>query len=257
MPLDSWTLVSTVLNFLASVALLASGIGLLQMKSWGRLLSIWYAGYSILITLAGVVYSFFTMQSEFAAGGQFAPGTGEMALTGILIVSVIFGLGLSLLHPVLLWYFMTRPHVVAAFLGQWTPTVEPSNANPIVYALAPDAQQPVISDNPYAAPTTQSLAVAPVGPASENALETVIPVKNTPALIAYYLGLFSLFPVLGLPLAVAAVVLGRRGLKNVRANPEVKGTAHAWVGVVCGWLFGIFNTLLLVVVVVGIVAALQ
>jgi len=76
-------------------------------------------------------------------------------------------------------------------------------------------------------------------------IETIIPVKNQSALAAYYLGLFSLFPVLGLPLAIAAVFLGRKGLAKVRSHPEVRGTAHAWVGLICGTLFGGFNLVLI------------
>jgi len=42
----------------------------------------------------------------------------------------------------------------------------------------------------------------------------VIPYKNMPALLAYYLGLFSLFPCIGLFLAIPAFVLGIMGLQN-------------------------------------------
>ena len=64
----------------------------------------------------------------------------------------------------------------------------------------------------------------------------VIPYKNAPALIAYYLAVFSLIPILGLPLGLAAVVLGFFGLAKRRANPAVRGTAHAWIGIVLGGL---------------------
>ena len=80
----------------------------------------------------------------------------------------------------------------------------------------------------------------------------VIPYKNPPALIAYYLGLFSGFPLIGLPLGIAAFVLGILGLKKRRENPKVKGSAHAWIGIGCGGLFTIVWTL----AVVGIVAAI-
>jgi hypothetical protein len=53
-------------------------------------------------------------------------------------------------------------------------------------------------------------------------------------------------------MGVAAVYFGLQGLSRVRQNPEVRGGAHAWVGLVCGALFGLFNLLLIVLVVVGI-----
>ena len=34
-----------------------------------------------------------------------------------------------------------------------------------------------------------------------------------------------------------AMILGIIGLRNVRANPEVKGTAHAWIGIISGSVF--------------------
>jgi hypothetical protein len=62
----------------------------------------------------------------------------------------------------------------------------------------------------------------------------LIPYKNTPALIAYYLGIFSLIPCFGLLLAIPALILGIIGLQKRAQNPAVKGAAHAWVGIVLG-----------------------
>jgi hypothetical protein len=65
----------------------------------------------------------------------------------------------------------------------------------------------------------------------------VIPFKNQPALWSYYLGVFSLIPCF--PIGVAAFVLGLRGLRAVRAEPRVRGTIHAWVGIRVGGFFGL------------------
>lgn len=62
----------------------------------------------------------------------------------------------------------------------------------------------------------------------------IIPYKNAPALIAYYLAVFSLIPCLGLPLGIAAVVLGIMGLQKRKANPAISGTAHSWIGILLG-----------------------
>jgi hypothetical protein len=92
-------------------------------------------------------------------------------------------------------------------------------------------------------------------PGTVNASDPVaalIPYKNWPALTGYYLGLFSLFPILGLPLAVVAVVFGVMGLRRAAENPAVRGKGHAITALICGSLFGLFNLALVVMVVVGL-----
>ena len=62
----------------------------------------------------------------------------------------------------------------------------------------------------------------------------LIPYKNAPALIAYYVSLLSLLPIIGIPFGIAAFVLGIIGLKKRAANPVIKGAAHAWIGIILG-----------------------
>ncbi|MCY2964842.1 MAG: hypothetical protein NT069_14595 [Planctomycetota bacterium] len=69
----------------------------------------------------------------------------------------------------------------------------------------------------------------------------LIPYKNAPALIAYYCGLFSIFPCF--PLGWVAFIMGIKGLKKVKEEPQVRGTVHAWIGVIMGGLFGLIWTL--------------
>jgi hypothetical protein len=64
----------------------------------------------------------------------------------------------------------------------------------------------------------------------------LIPYKNAPALIAYYLAVFSLIPCFGLPLGIGAVAMGVMGLRKRKENPAISGTAHAWIGIVLGGL---------------------
>jgi hypothetical protein len=85
----------------------------------------------------------------------------------------------------------------------------------------------------------------------------VIPYKNPAALTAYYLGLFSLFPVLGLFLAVPAFILGIIGLKKRRENPAVKGSIHAWIGIIMGGLFTVVWGLVLVLIIVAMVVGAE
>ena len=97
-------------------------------------------------------------------------------------------------------------------------------------------------------------APPPVGaspPTSPGAVEVFVPYRNPNGLAAYYIGLFAFIPVLGAVLGVVAVVLGIKGVKLARAHPERRGATHAWVGIICGGLFGLVNLLLLI----GVIAA--
>jgi hypothetical protein len=77
-------------------------------------------------------------------------------------------------------------------------------------------------------------------------LHAVIPYKNPLALVAYYLGIFSLIPVLGAVLSLPALVLGVLGLRRFRRYPEAKGSVHAWVGIVAGSLSALIHAVLLI-----------
>ncbi len=81
-------------------------------------------------------------------------------------------------------------------------------------------------------------------------LATIVPYRNMPALLSYYLGVFSLsalIPILGVVgvgMAIVAFVLGLKGRRLAKDHPETKGIAHAWVGILCGALWGVLGTLM-------------
>ena len=52
------------------------------------------------------------------------------------------------------------------------------------------------------------------------------------ALLAYYLGVFSLIPCIGIPLGIAALVLGIKGLKYAKLHPEAKGKGARWAKII-------------------------
>lgn len=85
----------------------------------------------------------------------------------------------------------------------------------------------------------------------DSTLGGLIPVNNTQALTAYYCGVFSLIPCLGIPLGIAGLVLGLRGLKHAGAHPESKGVAHAWVGIILGGICALVNIVLLAVMLLN------
>jgi hypothetical protein len=79
---------------------------------------------------------------------------------------------------------------------------------------------------------------------TDDALSSIIPYKNSSALIAYYLGVFSLIPCLGIILGIAAFILGLRGLNYAKKHPEAKGKVHAWIGIIVGGFFALLYLIL-------------
>lgn len=74
----------------------------------------------------------------------------------------------------------------------------------------------------------------------------VIPYKNTPALIAYYMGVFSLIPCLAIPLGITAMILGIVGIRKYNENPRVAGVVHAWIGIIMGGGLAFLNIAIIV-----------
>lgn len=113
-------------------------------------------------------------------------------------------------------------------------------------------------NNPYGPPAQGAQGYAPYQgpPVNEgDATGGVIPYKNPKALIAYYLGIFSGFPIIGIPLGIAAFVLGIMGLRDRKRNPVIKGSIHAGIGIGCGGFFALFWSLILVFAIVGIASS--
>jgi len=67
---------------------------------------------------------------------------------------------------------------------------------------------------------------------------------------------FSLIPCVGLPLAIAAVVLGVRGLAVARETPEAHGKAHAWIAIVLGGLMLVLQGACFLLETLGVMIAL-
>lgn len=93
---DRWARLMMPFDCLAGVALVAAGIGLLLLKNWARVLSMAYAGYSILAGLVGCIVKL--------AGDN----------STLLKIGAVLGTMIVLVYPVLLLIFMLRPNVIAA-----------------------------------------------------------------------------------------------------------------------------------------------
>ena len=108
--------------------------------------------------------------------------------------------------------------------------------------------------NPYQAPAVAKVARGTNANSEEgDATGGIIPYKNPKALIAYYLGIFSGFPVIGFFLAIPALVLGIMGLRDRNRNPAIKGSIHAGIGIGCGAFFMLLWGAAIVMIIIGAV----
>ena len=89
-------------------------------------------------------------------------------------------------------------------------------------------------ENPYAASQVDLVQAPHTSESEGDVTGGVIPYKNPPALVGYYLGLLAWIPVCGIPLAIASIWLGILGLTKRRANPAVRGSARAIFASVAG-----------------------
>lgn len=106
----------------------------------------------------------------------------------------------------------------------------------------PPQPPPFVQLDPYPRPETSSTS----------SFDRIVPTKNPSALAAYYLGLFSVLPLLGILLGAAGVWLGIVGLGKVRATPGLPGKAHSTVGIGCGLLGLLLNLATVASVVMAI-----
>lgn len=109
-------------------------------------------------------------------------------------------------------------------------------------------------NNPYQSqPLHQPFPVQPTSVDSQgDSTGGIIPYKNPKALIAYYLGILSGLPLIGIPLGIAAFVLGIMGLRDRQRNPVIKGSIHAGIGIGCGGFFALFWSIIAIGIIVSI-----
>jgi hypothetical protein len=91
-------------------------------------------------------------------------------------------------------------------------------------------------------------------PGEDDAFATIIPYRNPKALAAYYTGIASLVPLLGLIAGPVAIVLGVLGLRARKKDPRLKGSAHAITGIVLGSITTIVNFGFIVFRVIAVMA---
>jgi hypothetical protein len=111
---------SLIANLLLSTLMIISGIGLLQMRAWGRTLSIVYALLSILNHIFTIVYglafSVPAMRAVFQDLAAQDPNAQpflsvmETAVTASAIIPALYAI-----YPIVVLVIMFRPTVVQAF----------------------------------------------------------------------------------------------------------------------------------------------
>jgi hypothetical protein len=113
----AYTLGNKISSLLTSLLMIASGVGLLLMQSWGRWLSVVYAVLSILVNLIVLVYTiaFFTPAYE-EVFRRLPPQSDQEQLA--MSISKVGGPGMAcvmLIYPVAVLIVMLLPSIGAAF----------------------------------------------------------------------------------------------------------------------------------------------
>ncbi len=140
----------------------------------------------------------------------------------------------------------------AAVKQTFAPPQAPTPTEAIASSPAPREEPDDDADWEESPQIARDVRMNPAG----DAVSTLIPYKNGRALLAYYLGVFSFIPCVGMILGPAAFILGILGMRYVKANPTAKGTGHAIAGIVMGALTSLlYWGLALFVLVAGGLAA--
>ena len=106
--------VAAGIGFVASMLAIAAGIGLLQLKSWGRTLSIVYAVYGIVAAIVTGIVNYIYLIGPLMRMADQLEGP-EKAQAQILIGSTGLGPCISLIYPVVLLIFMNTETIKRAF----------------------------------------------------------------------------------------------------------------------------------------------
>lgn len=117
--------ITAPLGLLSSAALLAAGIGLLRMRPWGRLLSVLWGWYTVVMVVVTIPVQWYVLWGPMWELGS-AGGNPVVRMTAmVMVVAAPVGVIMGLIHPVLLLVFMSRATMIAAFeqaaKGGWAP----------------------------------------------------------------------------------------------------------------------------------------
>ncbi len=103
---------------------------------------------------------------------------------------------------------------------------------------------------PMAPPVQQAGYPRPVNdqPQQNDALQSLIPTKNPPALISYYVGVASLICIFAPILSPISILFGIKAMKLIKEQPGLPGRGHAITGfILSGFSLAVFLFLLIVI----------
>ncbi|MFQ6131663.1 MAG: hypothetical protein ACE5R4_06480 [Armatimonadota bacterium] len=127
-PMGTWMKVGVFLTPVSCALWIISGVGLLRLRPWGRILAIGLIVFGLLTQLLMTVLMVPAMQSS--VGTMFPVGSQQAAMmktimTASMAVGMVFGVGIM----VTLLILLTRPHVRQAFEPVVHPTAGPTGAS--------------------------------------------------------------------------------------------------------------------------------
>lgn len=103
------------LGFIVAIVLIIAGVGLYQLKPYGRTLSIGYAIYGIVMNLVSIaVNCFLVFPALIEQANTIGPGPEQAGAYGGLAGGILGGC-VGFIYPVILLIFMFRPNMIAAF----------------------------------------------------------------------------------------------------------------------------------------------
>lgn len=116
-----------IVDVLVSGIMIAGGIGLLRLQSWGRILCLLYAVLSILSKIVALVYSILVIMPKMPALAQEFNDLGQdgQIMRGALQIGLYFGIVwivVTMLYPAIVFICMFRRPVIEA-LNQQEPSL--------------------------------------------------------------------------------------------------------------------------------------
>jgi len=108
---QAWTRVSVVIGIVFAIILIASGIGLLLMQNWARILAVIYSILEMIMVVVGAIVSQRIMAQAMTSQIH---GASPGMVHAFAMIGFVMGIGIGLAYPILLLIFMTRPKIVEA-----------------------------------------------------------------------------------------------------------------------------------------------
>jgi hypothetical protein len=114
-----------VVGFLFSTCLIVSGIGLLNMRGWGRVLALLYSLFTILLTLGSLIFTLAVVNPvqqrwilDFRRRNPGAPTNDLLTDPTLVNILTVVGAVLSMIYAIVLLITMLLPSVSAAVAGR-------------------------------------------------------------------------------------------------------------------------------------------